>query len=130
MTAGAIERLALFFGTERTRQGMLARRALGRADEADVELTQRLRRELASGLKSDGTVAGGAVPTIWLSCSTWASPRTHRRSAGRSGGCSTCRIVPAPFMTAATGSATRGSCATTSSPGSSPPHHRGSGSRP
>jgi hypothetical protein len=66
MTAGAIERLALFFGTERTRQGMLARRALGRADEADVELTQRLRRELASGLKPDGTVAGGAVPTIWL----------------------------------------------------------------
>src|SRR5687768_14270145 len=66
MTAGAIDRLALFFGTERTRQGILARRALERVDEGDTELTQRLRRELAAGLRPDGTVAGGAVPTIWL----------------------------------------------------------------
>ena len=66
MISGAIERLALFFGTERTRQGVLARRALERVDEGDVELTQRLRRELAGGLRSDGTVGGGAVPTIWL----------------------------------------------------------------
>lgn len=66
MTAAAIDRLALFFGTERTRQGILGRRALERVDEGDAELTRRLRRELAAGLRPDGTVAGGAVPTIWL----------------------------------------------------------------
>jgi hypothetical protein len=66
MTAGAIDRLALYFGTRRTRQGILARRALERADEGDTELARRLRRELAAGLRPDGTVAGGAVPTIWL----------------------------------------------------------------
>jgi hypothetical protein len=65
MIAAAIERLALFFGTERTRQGLLAREALGRADAADAALAGRLRHELASGVRPDGTVAGGAVPTIW-----------------------------------------------------------------
>ena len=65
MTAPAIERLALFFGTERTRQGVLAREALGRTSATDAELAERLRGELASGLRADGTVAGGAVPTIW-----------------------------------------------------------------
>jgi hypothetical protein len=65
MTAAAIERLAFFFSTDRTRQGLLAREALGRAAEADAALGERLRDELASGLRPDGTVAGGAVPTIW-----------------------------------------------------------------
>jgi hypothetical protein len=65
MIAPAIERLALFFGTEQTRQGLLAREALGRTDAADAALADRLRDELASGLRPDGTVAGGAVPTIW-----------------------------------------------------------------
>jgi hypothetical protein len=65
MIAAAIERLALFFGMERTRQGLLAREALGRTDAADAALAERLRHELASGLRPDGTVAGGAVPTIW-----------------------------------------------------------------
>ncbi len=65
MTAVAIERLALFFGTEQTRQGLLARQALGRAAATDAALGERLREELASGLRPDGTVAGGAVPTIW-----------------------------------------------------------------
>jgi hypothetical protein len=65
MTAAAIERLALFFGTERTRQGLLAREALGLPDAGDAALAKRLRDEMASGLRPDGTVAGGAVPTIW-----------------------------------------------------------------
>jgi hypothetical protein len=65
MTAEAIERLAHFFGAEQTRQGLLARTALGRTLAADAALTARLRGELASGLRPDGTVAGGAVPTIW-----------------------------------------------------------------
>ncbi len=65
MTTEAIERLALFFGTEQTRQGLLAREALGRIDATDAGLAARLREELARGLRPDGTVAGGAVPTIW-----------------------------------------------------------------
>lgn len=65
MSAEAIERLALFFGPERTRQGLVAREALGRTDSTDAALAERLRRELGGGLRPDGTVAGGAVPTIW-----------------------------------------------------------------
>jgi hypothetical protein len=66
MTAGSIERLALFFGTEQSRQGLLAREALGRPDRGDAALAERLREELKGGLRADGTVGGGAVPTIWL----------------------------------------------------------------
>ncbi len=65
MTAAAIERLALFFGMERTRQGLLAREALDRTATTDAALAEGLREELASDLRPDGTVAGGAVPTIW-----------------------------------------------------------------
>ena len=65
MNAPAIERLALFFGPERTRQGLLARDALGRPEAADAALAERLRHELRIGLRPDGTVAGGAIPTIW-----------------------------------------------------------------
>jgi len=66
MTHSPIERLALFFSTEQSRQGLLARAALGRTVAADTALADRLREELAGGLRPDGTVAGGAVPTIWL----------------------------------------------------------------
>ena len=66
MTDTAIERLALFFSTEQTRQGLLARAALGRTAATDAALAERLGEEIAGGLRSDGTVAGGAVPTIWL----------------------------------------------------------------
>ena len=65
MSAEAIERLALYFGTERTRQGYLARQELGRPLEGDQELAITLRAELASAIRPDGTVSGGAVPTIW-----------------------------------------------------------------
>ncbi len=65
MTAEAVERLALYFGTEQSRQGYLARQALGRPAPGDAELAKRLRRELAAGVRPDGTVIGGAVPTIW-----------------------------------------------------------------
>jgi hypothetical protein len=65
MIAAAIERLALFFGPEQTRQGLLAREALGRTDATDAALAERLRQELARAVRPDGTVAGGAVPTIW-----------------------------------------------------------------
>jgi hypothetical protein len=65
MSDTAIERLALFFGSERTRQGLLARRALGHPDAGDPALADRLRNDLAAGIRPDGTVSGGAVPTIW-----------------------------------------------------------------
>jgi hypothetical protein len=65
MSTAAIERLALFFGTERTRQALLARAALGRPDAADSPLAEQLRSELAGGLRADGTVGGAVVPTIW-----------------------------------------------------------------
>jgi hypothetical protein len=65
MTAAAIDRLALYFGPERTRQGYLAREALGRPDAADAALAERLRGELAAGVREDGTVGGATVPTIW-----------------------------------------------------------------
>ena len=65
MIDAAIERLALYFGTEQTRQGLLAREALGRPAATDAALAERLRCALAADLRPDGTVAGGALPTIW-----------------------------------------------------------------
>jgi hypothetical protein len=65
MTDAAIERLALFFGPVRTRQGLLAREALGRTDATDAALAERLRDEMARALRPDGTVAGGVAPTVW-----------------------------------------------------------------
>jgi len=65
MSAEAIERLALYFAGESTRQAYLARQALRRPLPGDPQLAGRLRQELAAGLRADGTVAGGAVQTIW-----------------------------------------------------------------
>ena len=65
MSAEAIERLARYFESDATRQGYLARRLLGRALPEDPGLAERLRRELADTIRPDGTVSGGAVPTIW-----------------------------------------------------------------
>ncbi len=65
MIADPIAALALFFGPERTRQGLLARQALERPGEDDVSLAAQLRGELAAGVRDDGTVGGTVVPTIW-----------------------------------------------------------------
>jgi hypothetical protein len=65
MSADAIERLAAYFGAGATRQAYLARQALGRSVPGDLRLAERLRQELAAGVRADGTVSGGAVPTIW-----------------------------------------------------------------
>ena len=65
MSADAIKRLALYFASESTRQAFLARQALGRPLPGDPQLAGRLRQELAAGIRADGTVAGGAVQTIW-----------------------------------------------------------------
>ncbi len=60
-----IERLALYFATRQTRQGVLARRALGAATVEDGELSRELAAAMAAELRPDGSVGGAAVPTIW-----------------------------------------------------------------
>ena len=65
MSPTALERLALYFGVMRTRQGILARAALGTPGTGDQALAQELAASLAAELRPDGTIMGGAVPTIW-----------------------------------------------------------------
>lgn len=62
---GPIERLALYFGPLHSRQALLARAAMGRADPADAASSARLAGELAAELRPDGSVRGAAVPTFW-----------------------------------------------------------------
>jgi hypothetical protein len=59
-----VEGLRLFFGPESTRQGILARAALGSKD-AESELVRRLLGALETEIRADGTVGGAVVPTIW-----------------------------------------------------------------
>ena len=61
----AIERLARYFEAPQTRQGLLARRALGRPAPGDAALTLHLIRHLAAEVRRDGTVRGGFLPTAF-----------------------------------------------------------------
>jgi Arc/MetJ family transcription regulator len=65
MSPTALERLALYFGVVRTRQGILARAALGTPGAGDAALAQDLAAAMSAELRPDGTIMGGAVPTIW-----------------------------------------------------------------
>ena len=65
MSPTALERLALYFGVARTRQGILARAALGTSGAGDPALAQELAVTMSAELRPDGTIMGGAVPTIW-----------------------------------------------------------------
>ena len=65
MTARAIERLALYFGAEQTRQGLLARAALGAESPRDAETTRSVRAALEAEIRPDGSVGGSALPTMW-----------------------------------------------------------------
>jgi len=60
-----IELLALYFADTRSRQGILARAALGTPDPGEPALADRLAVELVAELRPDGSVRGAAVPTIW-----------------------------------------------------------------
>jgi hypothetical protein len=64
-TREGIERLAVFFAEAPTRQGVLARRCLGRVSREDELLVPRLVREMEREIRSDGSVTGWVVPTIW-----------------------------------------------------------------
>lgn len=61
----AIERLGRYFETQQTRQGLLARRALGRPAPGDAALTLSLIRHLAVDVRRDGTVRGGFLPAAF-----------------------------------------------------------------
>jgi hypothetical protein len=61
----SLERVALYFGPLRTRQALLARADLGVADPDDTALSAQLAQDLAAELRPDGSVGGGAMPTIW-----------------------------------------------------------------
>ncbi|HEV7366268.1 MAG TPA: hypothetical protein VGN76_10520 [Gemmatimonadales bacterium] len=63
--AEGIERLALYFTDLPTRQGVLARRALGRPAPGDEVLTRRLLETMRKETRIDGSVTGAVVPTIW-----------------------------------------------------------------
>ena len=65
MTTPSVDRLALFFSAEPTRQGVLARAALHAESPRDQEITRRLIAALEADIRPDGSVGGGALPTIW-----------------------------------------------------------------
>ena len=63
--AEGIERLALYFATTPTRQGILARSALGLPAPGDDALSRRLAAELRVRAQLDGIPAGALVPAVW-----------------------------------------------------------------
>ena len=65
MSPTALERLALYFGAVRTRQGVLARAALGIPGAGDEALARELAAAMSAELRPDGMVGGGALATIW-----------------------------------------------------------------
>lgn len=65
MSRTAIERLTRYLGALRTQPGILARRALGIPDPADETLARELVAAMTADLRPDGSIAGGALPTIW-----------------------------------------------------------------
>jgi hypothetical protein len=63
--AEAIERLALFFGVTPTRQGILARHALGQPAPGDSALALQLSASLRAEALLDGASTGAVVPAVW-----------------------------------------------------------------
>ena len=65
MSPTPLERLALYFATLPTRQGILARAALGASAPSDRELARELAARMAAEVRPDGSVGGAVVATIW-----------------------------------------------------------------
>jgi hypothetical protein len=61
----AIDRLRLYFAAASTRQGLLARQALGEPAPGDDKLAGRLVDDMRAETRLDGSVAGAVVATIW-----------------------------------------------------------------
>jgi hypothetical protein len=64
-TVEAIDRLRLYFAPAPTRQGILARRALGEPAADDEVLSRRLVEKMLAEIRGDGSIPGGAVATVW-----------------------------------------------------------------
>jgi hypothetical protein len=64
-TSEAIEQLRLYFAPLATRQGILAREALGHPAPDDEALAGRLIDRMRAETRADGSVAGGIVATVW-----------------------------------------------------------------
>jgi hypothetical protein len=64
-TVEAIEQLRLYFAPLATRQGILAREALGQPAPDDRALSLRLLDRMRLEGRADGSVAGGVVATAW-----------------------------------------------------------------
>ncbi|MBA3658482.1 MAG: hypothetical protein H0W67_02675 [Gemmatimonadales bacterium] len=63
--AEPIERLARYFAVPDSRQASLARTELARPASDDAERRSALVEALAGEVRADGSLAGGALPTIW-----------------------------------------------------------------
>jgi hypothetical protein len=64
-TNTAIERLEAFFAPRSSRAAILAREALGRPAPGDEAARAAIIASLQRGLRTDGSVGGAALPTIW-----------------------------------------------------------------
>jgi hypothetical protein len=64
-TLEAIELLRLYFAPLPTRQGILAREALGQPAPDDKALARRLIDQMRAEARADGSLAGGVVATVW-----------------------------------------------------------------
>jgi hypothetical protein len=64
-TTDAIEQLRLYFAPLPTRQGILAREALGQPAPDDEALAGRLVDKMRAEARADGSLAGGVVATAW-----------------------------------------------------------------
>ena len=60
-----IERLQLFFAELSTRQGVLARQALGQSAPGDEVLARHLVDDMRAETGMDGSISGAVVATIW-----------------------------------------------------------------
>lgn len=61
----AIDRIGGYFVNQRTRQGILARQALGAADPTDAAHRDQLVSGMRAETRIDGSLGGAVVPTIW-----------------------------------------------------------------
>jgi hypothetical protein len=64
-THEGIERLRLYFAEVSSRQGILARQALGQPAPEDEVLARRLVDDMRAETRMDGSLSGAVVPTIW-----------------------------------------------------------------
>jgi hypothetical protein len=64
-TLEAMEQLRLYFAPLPTRQGILAREALGQPAPDDEALTRRLGDRMRAEIRADGSLSGGVVATVW-----------------------------------------------------------------